>query len=296
MNKILFFPLIILLFLTTTSVVSASEGLSIEQINNLTYEEKDVLLQEQGFSKEELEKLNLHIKDDLLLNGGQKVESELVIERSYIDIDGNEYSYEDYSKEEISQARTRDLKEFIDELDVSDEMGSFGYDEEVDDIWSGHLTVAKTGETSNHYIYTVYNDYNYSSRANFTFTDRIANAWQVELTPRASNGVDVSSWAIAMVSGELWDRNSFAWEFEPVPYGLDVSYDLSTHSSQNLGFSYDLLAHKDNETHRTAVYSTYVHPWTPTFFDFTIGAGSISVGGTNLKDVWNLAVYFNIGE
>lgn len=156
----------------------------------LSENQLDSVLLEMDVSNEEIAKLPLEFKKQIVNRGGIKVELHTNPMHYYHSLDGNKYLVTDANRESINEIRERDLNTLLasgKNISSLDQMGSAS-----DGIWSASSSLFYTGKSSTgaEYIYDYYSSYNWSNTPNFYLFDSIAHAWDYGISSAVSHGAN----------------------------------------------------------------------------------------------------------
>lgn len=270
----------------------------IDNPESLTKEERVSIMKLMNFSEDEIESLPERLINDILNDGGVKVEvNEEDFVHVYTDILGNDHIITSENQDEVNKIKERDLQ-FIDNKYKlnKDLVSTFTTTLKTvkDDIFTGSGILTYVGIKNNkEYEYLYRTTFNWQYMPNLTFVDTIASSWQSHTTSIATTK-DYSRWAGGGFSHDSkikLDRSSVA--------GTKATIDIQNAPGRHYGYIEDRVRIPVTKKGTTGQWaSAYGHSWSPSLLGGVAinigGYGSISLSGSG--DKWSWKNSFTIGN
>ncbi|WP_421617374.1 hypothetical protein ACAF76_000760 [Brevibacillus sp. TJ4] len=256
-----------------------------------------------GFSEKEIDTLPEGMQEELLAEGGVKVDSEVEYEPTiYTDLDGVQHIVTEKNKEKIKKIAKKDFEK-LQEMglvneDVAGDVTIAGTD--LGDYEEGDFTgwgyIVYHGTKDDEYEYSYYTKFEWSSRPILYFTDRVAHAWQSHTTSiKTTADYDVTYFSR---SGRKLGSIDFDPDIDQDVYGSYAEIDIDYHEGIHDGYVRDRVRIPKSHKGETGTFvSRYVHSSAPKYIDgFSIGYGpaSITIKGANWVYPWRNT--FKIGK
>ncbi|MGE7274864.1 hypothetical protein [Brevibacillus panacihumi] len=279
------------------------KGLGKSKSQRISKNERKKILKIMGFSEKEIDTLPEEMQEELLAEGGVKVDSEVEYEPTiYTDLDGVQHVVNEKNKEKIKKIAKKDFEK-LQEMglvneDVTGDVTIAGT--EIGDYEDGDFRgwgyIIYHGIEDSEYEYSYYTKFEWSSRPTLYFTDRVAHAWQYHTTSiRTSADYDVTYFSS---SGRKLGSIDYDPDTEQDVYGSLAEIDIDYHEGIHDGYLKDKVRIPKSHKGETGTFvSRYVHSSAPKYVDgFSIGYGpiSITIKGANWVYPWRNK--FTIGK
>lgn len=261
--------------------------------HNLSNIQQDAILEEMKFTEDEINNMSPTLKEDIALNGGVKVTVQTNLLQYFNSSNGEKYLITNDNRDEIEALRQLEAKKLSKKLNKEIQIEPLGAGGSVSDgIFSAHGYVTYQGKSPNatEFVFRYTDTFNWSSTPNFTYTDKIAHAWQTHSTGVAKEGRMTTTVAPGYNNFYTLTVNS-----EGV-YGSSANIGYNTSFSQQTGFIASTVRIPVSNNGTTGKYvSTYVHPWSVLQPSLSVGPISIDIG-TFIGDEWSWETTFTISS
>jgi hypothetical protein len=262
----------------------------IEGISNpasLNEEQKEEFLNSMLFTDEEIEKMPEEMKDEIIAEGGVKVdiEEEEMLEK-YQDLNGVVHEVTDENRDEINALKEADLKKIN-----ADKIGTMSMGTVKDGAFNGASALVYIGKTANakEFKYSFKTTYLWTSAPVNAFWDTISQAYAGNTTPVGSNGK--MEWL------DTHNRlNSENIKVDQLSLnGSTAKVALQPYSNRQNGYIATEVRIPVSEAGKTGVFANgYAHAYTPVPFGVTIGNLSFNFTGVGPSYSWRSS--FIIGK
>jgi len=279
------------------------KGLGKSKSEKVPKNDRKKILKIMGFSEKEIDTLPEEMQEELIADGGVKVDSEVEYEPTfYTDLDGVEHIVTEKNKEKIQKIARKDFERLQENELVNKEITGdvkiagtdLGDYKEGD--FKGWGYIVYHGIEDGEYEYSYYTKFEWSSRPILYFTDRVAHAWQSHTTSvKTTADYDVTHFSS---SGRKLGSFDFDPDIEQDVYGSMAEIDIDYHEGIHEGYVKDKVRIPKSHKGQTGQFvSKYVHSSAPKYIDgFSIGYGplSITIKGSNWVYSWRNT--FKIGN
>lgn len=279
--------------------VSIFEDGRIKPINNpesLTKEEQTSVLKLMKFSDNEIESFSEELINDILADGGVKVEvKQEDFVHIYTDLQGNDHIVTPETLDEVNEIKSRDLLFISNKLNLNSGVSPFAMEKVQDGNFTGQGILTYIGKTSNNteFEYLYRTAWEWSLMPTLTFTDSVATSWQAHTTSVSTTSA-YSRWA----NGGFYHGDKVTVDRSSVA-GTKAKIDIQNAPGRHYGYIEDKVripVAKNGTTGQFA--SAYGHSHYPTSvagISINIaGFGSISLSGGG--DKWSWRNSFTIGN
>lgn len=278
--------------------VSIFEDGRIEPINDpesLTKEEQTSILKLMKFSDNEIESFPEELINDLLADGGVKVEvTQEDFSHIYTDLQGNDHIVTPETIDEVNEIKLRDSLFIANKFNLNSGVSTFAMDKVVDGNFTGKGVLTYVGTTSNgkEYEYKYRTAWEWSLMPTLTFTDSVATSWQSHTT-----SVGTTSSYLRYAAGGFSHNNKVSVDRSNIA-GTKATIDIQNAPGRHYGYIEDTVRIPVTNKGTTGAFSSaYGHSWGPGFSGVSINIarlGSISFSGTG--DKWSWRNTYTIGS
>ncbi|RCX18054.1 hypothetical protein DFP94_1075 [Fontibacillus phaseoli] len=280
----------------TTSKLKVGNGLTIEKFSDgrvkgienaksLNELQKKEILKQMKFTTEEIEKLPSTLINEIISEGGVKVQLEQKnYKHIYTSLDGMDYIVTDETKELVDKVKAADAVK----LGLgSNLIGTLEMGGHSEGIFSGYGTLIFNGKTSNNqeYKYSFVTNFNWSTGPTAWNYDKVAVAYETMATRTGSTG---HHYLYGNSSNDIGMNIS-----NSSVYGVEGTTQAPTYNSYGyLMVNVNLPVSEDGNS--GIFVSGYGHSWTPVPISVTFGPIGVDFGG--IGDKWDWDNYFTIGK
>lgn len=278
--------------------ISIFEDGRIKPINNpesLTKEEKTTALELMKFSDDEIESFPEELINELLADGGVKVELTQEDEvHIYTDLQGNDHIVTPATVNQVNEIKQADSLFIANRYKLNSGVSTFAMGEVKEGTFTGKGVLTYIGTTSNgkEYEYNYRTAWEWSTMPTLTWTDSIATSWQSHTTS-VSTTSDYTRWANGGFSHDnkvTVDRSSVA--------GTKAKIDVQNAPGRHYGYIQDKVRIPVGNKGTTGQFaSAYGHSYLPAVpISINIGGwGSVSFSG-GAGDKWTWKNNYTIGN
>ena len=278
--------------------ISIFEDGRIKPINNpesLTREERTTALKLMEFSDDEIASFPEVLINDLLAEGGVKVELTKEDEvHIYTDLQGNDHIVTPETINQVNEIKKLDYLIIANKYNLNSGVSPFAMGQQKDGNFTGKgvLTYIGTSSTGKEYEYNYRTAWEWSLMPTLTWTDSIATSWQSHTTS-VSTTSDYTRWANGGFSHDnkvSVDRSSVA--------GTTAKIDIQNAPGRHYGYIQDKVRIPIGNKGNTGQFaSAYGHSHVPALpVGINIGGwGSISFSG-GAGDKWSWKNSYTIGS
>lgn len=253
--------------------VSILEDGRIKAINNpesLTKEERTVAMKLMKFSDAEIESYSDLLINDILADGGVKVElTQEEYTHIYTDSKGKDHIVTPENMEQINEIKKKDLQVY----NLNSGIGTLDMGGKTDGAFTGKGVATYLGKTSNgqEFQYKYRTTFEWSTMPALTFVDNIATAWQTHTTPVSSSAA-YDRWA----NGGFSHTNKITLDNSSV-VGTKARIDLQNAPGRHYGYIEDSVRIPVTAAKGTtgAFSSAYSHSHAPGWIGIGINIGPV---------------------
>lgn len=278
--------------------VSIFEDGRIKPINNpesLTKEERTAAMKLMKFSDDEIKSFPEGLINELLADGGVKVElTQESFRHIYTDSQGNDHIVTPETMDEVNEIKLKDFQLIAKNNNLNSGIGTFFMDKVTDGIFTGEGILTYLGKTSNglEFEYNYRTAWEFSSMPTITLTDSIATSWQSHTTSVSS----ISSYS-RYANGNFGHDSKVSLDRSSVA-GTKAKIDIQNAPGRHYGYIQDRVRIPVSESGTTGQFaSAYGHSYYPSGLGVSInigGFGSISfTGGSGDKWSWRNSFKIN---
>lgn len=280
--------------------VSILEDGRIEPINNpesLTKEERTSVMKLMKFTDAEIESYPEELINDLLADGGVKVElTQEDFVHIYTDLQGIDHIVTSETMDEVNEIKQRDAYFIVNKFNLNSGVNTFAMGGKTEGTFTGKGILTYLGKTSNNteheYLYRT--AWEWSLMPKFTFTDSVATSWQAHTTTISSTG-KYTRWA----NGGFSHDNKVTVDKSNIQ-GTKATIDIQNAPGRHYGYIEDKVRIPiSGNTGTTGAFSSaYAHAHVPTLMggvSINISKyGSIDMSG--IGDKWSWRNSYTIGD
>lgn len=271
--------------------VSILDDGRIKPINNpesLTKEERTSAMKLMKFSNAEIETFSVSLMNDILAEGGVKVElTQEDYTQTYTDLQGNDHIVTPETMEQVNEIKQKDTEFIAKKYNLNSGIDTLAMEKVTDGAFTGQGILTYIGKTSNgrEYEYNYRTAFEWSTMPTFTFVDSIATSWQSHTTSMSSSKA-YDRWA----NGGFSHSNKITLDRSSVA-GTKGSIDLQNAPGRHYGYIEDKVRIPVTQGGTTGSFaSAYGHSYVYDLIGgitVNIGAyGSITLNGSGDKWDW----------
>ncbi|MHA2854183.1 hypothetical protein ACXZ7E_09350 [Paenibacillus lautus] len=258
---------------------------AIENPEMLTNEQREEALKIMKFTDEEIQSFPEELQNDLLADGGVKVDLNTEMVRVYTDLSGVDHVVTPENEEEIEKIRMADYRTVYGENNKIVPYGSHR-----EGSFTGSAILTYLGSDSVVFKYKYRTTFDWSSKPVLTFTDSIAHAWQSHTT---SVGSTAKQYRLKQgIYNFTYPENVKIYNDVT---GTRATVDITRHDGNHYGYIEDEvripLRHRGEPGQ---FVSAYGHAWSASLIDVVLNYFNIYLNG--FGDKWTWRNNFTIGQ
>lgn len=275
----------------STSKMKVSSGITIEKysdgrvkgfesVKNLNELQKTDILKEMKFTTEEIEKFPSTIVDQIISEGGVKVQlDQKNLKHIYTSLDGTDYIVNEETKDIVAKIKEADMEK----LKGSSSVGTLAMGDHSEGIFYGYGNLIYHGKVNNNleYKYSYVTNFDWSQPPFFAVKDKVVVAYETNATRTGATGYNYTNHGNN--DGMSLDYSVYGVEGSINPIDSDYGY-----------LKVDVNIPVSNQGYAGLFVSGYAHAWTPVPLSVSIGPASIDLSGVG--DKWTWDNYFTIGN
>ncbi|MEK7019631.1 hypothetical protein [Bacillus sp. FSL R9-9410] len=267
----------------------------VESLENLKVEQIDHILNEMGFSQDEISKMNGQLKKDIAKAGGKKASLEfLKKEHEYTNLKGNKYIIGDHNKESIKNIETEDINEILNRnFKKSNAIQYMDPPSMVTDQGQTfNLMAIYQGEQGSNYVYQVFSSQFWNEMPRIRGNDTLGIAWGDKAKALDNTDSARQSWFAGDEFEQTLkaDRSSIYGTQWKIPE-INNSTARGVYTSQKISIP---IQYKDSKIN---ISSGFVHGWGQPNYSFKFGpSATIDLSNANGHHKWSLNYNINVGS
>ncbi len=253
------------------------------------------ILGHMNFKNDELSKLSYELKEEIVSNGGRKVDSTVSDFVSvYTNPKGKDYLITEDNKEKIDKIIEKDIAKYYNSKNMKSDVSTNAESSKVyDGIWTGYSTIIYNGINGSEYEYYFYSNFDWNGVPNVYFTDYVALAWQINATPIGQYFKHYYQWGYSNAESNVYGATSV--DVSSV-YGTRWGYDLLGSGERQSGWGREKVRIPVSNANLTGVISAgYAHPYTNSVVKAALGSASISWDDSwAMKHTWRQTIMYTL--
>ncbi|MFP3512966.1 hypothetical protein SB775_25840 [Peribacillus sp. SIMBA_075] len=240
---------------------------------------KDATLKKEGYTEEDINRMNEITKNQLIENHGTKAKYEVTVTEYYNSLDGKKYKVTDQNREKINEIRKQDAAKYAAEKGISimeidppvEGISTLaGTDTHEDDKLLFSAFVEKSRTVGSEYEYAAFLDFTWKKTASMAFYDEIALAWDNRFIGLAKS---LSGYYVSP-SGNQGSKLSKDQEL----YGITARFPLIKAVSGVMGgISQDIRVGTNYKGKTGKFQAKYVHTLIPFPGSVSLGPASVDI-------------------